>query len=44
MPEAMASGNQTIFHYKGNVTPPKNYNDWYNLVQTLLTHLVGRYE
>ena len=28
MPEKMASGTQTIFYWKGNTTPPKDYKDW----------------
>lgn len=43
MPEKMASGNQTVFYWKGNVTPPKNYNDWTAMVQALLHHLIERY-
>jgi len=43
MPEAIASGTQTIFHYNGNITPPKNYTDWYVLVQAFATHLVDKY-
>ncbi len=27
MPEAFASGKQTIFWWKGNVTPPKDYKN-----------------
>ncbi len=33
MPEALARGNSTIFHYKGNINPPKNWNAWAYLVQ-----------
>ncbi len=43
MPEKMASGDQTVFYWKGNVTPPKNYDDWCNLVQHTLCHLLDRY-
>jgi xylan 1,4-beta-xylosidase len=43
MPEALASGNDTVFHYKGNTTPPKNFQDWYNLIGALAKHLVERY-
>ena len=25
MPGALASGSHTVFHYRGNVTPPKDY-------------------
>ena len=28
MPNALASGKQTIFWWKGNVTPPKDYDKW----------------
>jgi len=43
MPESYASGSQTVFHYKGNISPPKNYNDWNRLISTLATHLISRY-
>jgi len=43
MPEDMASGNDTIFHYKGNITPPKNYDDWANLLIEFARHLIARY-
>lgn len=43
MPELLASGNATIFHYKGNITPPKNYTQWSNLIQAFITHVVDRY-
>lgn len=43
MPEKMASGKQTIFYWRGNVTPPKSYEDWKAMVQALLRHLLDRY-
>ncbi len=43
MPEKMASGTQTIFYWKGNTTPPKEYGLWTDMVQNLLAHLIGRY-
>lgn len=43
MPKAMASGEQTIFYWKGNTTPPKDYSDWTELVTVTLSHLVKRY-
>ncbi len=43
MPTALASGNQTIFYYKGNITPPADYNQWTDLITSLMTHLVERY-
>lgn len=43
MPTAIASGNKTVFHYKGNVTPPKNYEAWETLIYNLTDHWVKRY-
>ena len=43
MPEKMASGTQTIFYWKGHVTPPADMKDWTDLVQATLTHLCKRY-
>lgn len=43
MPSALASGEQTCFLYKGNITPPKSYDKWYELLNKLTRHLVERY-
>ena len=43
MPSAMASGPNTIFWWKGNVTPPKDYAKWENLIKALVTHWKERY-
>ena len=43
MPKMMASGDQTIFYWEGNVTPPKDYSAWIALVQNTLRHLMERY-
>ncbi|EXM39535.1 xylan 1,4-beta-xylosidase [Ruminococcus albus SY3] len=43
MPEKMASGTQTIFYWKGNTTPPKDYKLWTDMVIALLKHLRSRY-
>lgn len=43
MPEALASGTTTCFHYKGNVTPPADYDEWAALIKKLTQHLVQRY-
>ena len=43
MPEKMASGEQTVFYWKGNVTPPADYDKWVRLVQATLRHLMERY-
>src|SRR5688500_6231985 len=43
MPTALASGSKTVFHYQGNVTPPKDYKQWAALIRRLVTHWVERY-
>ena len=43
MPYELASGDQTIFYWKGNTTPPKDYKRWTDMVVSLLKHLLGRY-
>lgn len=43
MPEALASGTTTCFHYKGNITPPADYDQWADLIKTLTQHLLDRY-
>lgn len=43
MPEKLASGSQTIFYWKGNVTPPKDYDKWANLVVATIEHWINRY-
>lgn len=43
MPEKLASGNQTIFYWKGNVTPPTDYNKWADLVTATVNHWIDRY-
>lgn len=43
MPEKLASGDQTVFYWKGNVTPPSSYEGWCDLVQATLHHLLKRY-
>ncbi len=43
MPEPLASGKQTIFAWNGNVTPPKSYDQWKDLIEQLTRHLSSRY-
>nr|WP_255622443.1 hypothetical protein [Tessaracoccus sp. OS52] len=43
MPSALASGGQTVFWWKGNVTPPSDENEWVSLVRATVGHLVDRY-
>jgi xylan 1,4-beta-xylosidase len=43
MPTALSSGGDTVFHYRGNITPPKDYDAWETLVRKLVAHWVARY-
>jgi len=43
MPDKLASGKQTIFYWKGNVTPPSDYGKWAALVEAVITHWIKRY-
>ena len=43
MPTALASGKKTVFNYKANVTPPRDYKKWATLIHKLVSHLVERY-
>ena len=43
MPSALASGSRTVFHYLGNITPPRSYDEWGDLIGALAGHLVRRY-
>jgi xylan 1,4-beta-xylosidase len=43
MPNDLASGTRTIFWWKGNVTPPKSYDKWADLISHLVTHFQERY-
>jgi xylan 1,4-beta-xylosidase len=43
MPGAFASGDRTVFKYKANVTPPKDYKQWATLIERFVSHCVERY-
>ena len=43
MPKALASGDRTVFWWKGNITPPKDYVKWGNLIKALVQHWTDRY-
>ncbi|GIF99091.1 GH39 family glycosyl hydrolase [Catellatospora citrea] len=43
MPAALASGEQTVFWWGGNVTPPRSWSQWADLVKATVSHLVDRY-
>jgi xylan 1,4-beta-xylosidase len=43
MPKALASADKTVFWWKGNITPPKDYDKWSNLIKGLVQHWTERY-
>lgn len=43
MPTTLSSGDTTVFKYRGNVTPPKDYRGWAALITRLVGHWVERY-
>jgi xylan 1,4-beta-xylosidase len=43
MPSSLASKNATFLHYHANVSPPRNFTEWGELIEAFGTHLVGRY-
>jgi xylan 1,4-beta-xylosidase len=43
MPGTLASGDKTVFHYRANVTPPRDYAHWATLIRKLIAHWVERY-
>src|SRR4030042_2252663 len=42
MPSALASSDKTIFWWRGNVTPPKDYDKWGALIKNLVPHFIER--
>lgn len=43
MPSALASGSQTVFFYRANVTPPADYAAWNAFIRALVAHWRDRY-
>jgi xylan 1,4-beta-xylosidase len=43
MPSSLASGDKTIFWWRGNVTPPHSYEKWETLIKKLTEHFTERY-
>lgn len=43
MPSRLASGSSTVFWWKGNVTPPRDYDQWTDLIRSLVAHWTERY-
>jgi xylan 1,4-beta-xylosidase len=42
MPSALASGSQTVFWWKGNVTPPSDWELWSEPVRGMVSHWIAR--
>ncbi|HEY4358506.1 MAG TPA: glycosyl hydrolase family 39, partial [Acidobacteriaceae bacterium] len=43
MPAKLASGDKTVFWWKGNITPPKDMEKWNGLIHALMEHWMERY-
>jgi xylan 1,4-beta-xylosidase len=43
MPSTLSSGDDIVFKYKANVSPPRDMNAWNVLIGKLVTHWVERY-
>lgn len=43
MPYDLASGEETVFWWKGNITPPNNWERWEWLIQQFVRHIIDRY-
>lgn len=43
MPSKLASGEQNIFYWRGNTTPPKDYGKWADLIKAVVRHFISRY-
>lgn len=43
MPSCLSSTGQQQFHYRANVSPPRDLSQWSVLIQKIVTHWVERY-
>ena len=43
MPSMLSSGASTVFQYRANITPPKDYRQWGKLIDRLVRHWIDRY-
>lgn len=43
MPKLLASSEETIFAWEGNITPPNDYNKWTDLIKAITCHFISRY-
>lgn len=43
MPYDLASGEETVFWWKGNITPPKDWARWEWFIEQYIRHVIERY-
>ena len=43
MPKELSTGDNHVFYWKGNTTPPTDYKKWAELIKATLRHLMERY-
>ncbi|MGA3221756.1 MAG: beta-xylosidase [Acidimicrobiales bacterium] len=43
MPYDLASGAETVFWWRGNITPPRDWDRWERLVRRFVEHVIERY-
>jgi len=43
MPKLLARGEETVFWWKGNISPPKDYGAWADLARQIASHCRERY-
>lgn len=43
MPNCLRSGDEYLFHYKANVTPPSDEGTWSWLIDSFIRHIIDRY-
>jgi len=43
MPKDLATSDRTIFYWKANGSPPKDYDKWADLITAFISHLEARY-
>ncbi len=43
MPAALAKNSETVFWWKGNISPPKDIKQWNDLVDSFIRHCISRY-
>ncbi len=43
MPYDLASGSETVFWWRGNITPPKDWKRWEWFIEQFIDHVIERY-